>query len=93
MNIAVSQALASGLPVIATRHSGLPEQVHDGVHGLLVNEGDYRNLAKQMLFLVERPELWSRYGRAGREHVLRHYNEDDSIELQISLYEKIIREN
>jgi len=44
----VSDALALGLPVIATRHGGLPEQVIDGENGFVVDEGDYQALAERI---------------------------------------------
>lgn len=44
----VVEAAASGLPVVATRHSGIPEAVEDGVTGLLVPEGDAAALAEAL---------------------------------------------
>lgn len=90
MNIAVSQALAAGLPVIATRHSGFPEQVHDGVHGFLVNEGDVQALAEKIVYMIEHPELWHEMGVRGREHVQRHYDVDTAIERQVEVYERLV---
>ena len=58
MNLVITQALATGLPVITTRHSGLPDQVKDGVNGWLVDEGDYQTLAKKIVYFLDRPELW-----------------------------------
>ena len=90
MNISVSQAMASGLPVIATRHSGLPEQVHDGIHGLLVREGDCHDLAEKILSLMYRAHEWGAFGRRAREHVLVHYHAETNLRKQFTLYEKII---
>ena len=85
MNTVVSQALATGLPVVTTRHSGLPEQVTDGENGFLVNEGDYRALAERILRLVESPELLPELSGRSREHAAR-YDSDTLIERQIDVY-------
>ncbi|OGZ34750.1 MAG: hypothetical protein A2174_02265 [Candidatus Portnoybacteria bacterium RBG_13_41_18] len=90
MNVIISQALATGLPVIATRHSGLPDQVKDGQSGFLVNEGDYRELAEKILYLMDHPELWAQFGRFGRERVKAHYNSFLLIDDQVKYYKQII---
>jgi len=48
MPVALMGAMASGLPVISTRHSGIPELIGDGVSGLLVDERDAAGLAGAM---------------------------------------------
>jgi len=91
MNVIISQALASGLPVITTRHSGLPEQVIDGKNGFLVDEGDYKALAERILYMIEHPEIWAKLGRFGRLHVEKNYNSKVLIERQVSIYERLIK--
>jgi len=93
MNISISQAMASGLPIITTRHSGLPEQVHDGVHGFVVEEGDYKALAEKILYMIEHPEIWLELGRNGRAHVEKNYNSNLTIEKQVHIYYKLIHED
>jgi colanic acid/amylovoran biosynthesis glycosyltransferase len=89
VNTVVTQALACGLAVVTTRHSGLPEQVLDGVNGFVVEEGDWRALAERIAHLAEHPELLPELSRAGREHVTRHYNAATLIELQIAAYAEL----
>jgi colanic acid/amylovoran biosynthesis glycosyltransferase len=67
-------AQAAGVPVVATRHADIPEYVRDGESGLLAEEGDVEGIAECILQLVEAPERWAGMGRAGRDHVARHYN-------------------
>ena len=55
MNTIISQALATGLPVITTRHSGLPDQVIDGKNGFLVDEGDFTSLAERIIYFMDHP--------------------------------------
>lgn len=90
MNIIISQALATGLPVITTRHSGLPEQVVDGENGFLVDEGDYLSLAEAILFFMDHAEIWARLSAAGRRHVKENYNAHTLLDKQISCYEEVI---
>ena len=90
MNVVVSQALATGLPVIATRHSGLPEQVLDGVNGFLVEEGDYEALAERILDLYRNPQLVAEFGAAGRSHVANQYNATTLLEAQLTAYAELV---
>ncbi len=89
MNTVISQALATGLPVITTRHSGLPDQVIEGRDGFLVEENDYEALAEKIIYFSEHPELWPAMARFGREHVFKNYDSKILIERQISFYERL----
>ena len=69
----VIEAMASGLPVISTRVSGLPECVEHGATGLLVPERDPKALADALGELIARPERARALGRAGRLKVEREF--------------------
>ena len=92
MNTVISQALATGLPVITTYHSGLPDQVKDGKNGFLVGEGDYQALAARILYFIDHPEEWPQMSRFGREHVKKNYNSSSLIEKQIDCYRRVLGE-
>jgi glycosyltransferase involved in cell wall biosynthesis len=64
------------LPVVATRHAGIPEVVIDGSTGLLVEEGDVAGMAEAMLRLVLDPDLAERLGSAGQRRVKAHFTVD-----------------
>lgn len=70
----LKEALASGLPVVATRHGGNPELVEDGSSGFLVPERDVEALAGRILDLAENSHTWSRMSRAGRAHVEQEFD-------------------
>jgi colanic acid/amylovoran biosynthesis glycosyltransferase len=92
MNTVISQAMATGLPVITTAHSGLPEQVIDGKNGAVVPEGDFEALADKLVFLIEHPELWPEYGRFARERAGENYDSKKLIEFQIEQYLRLLPE-
>ena len=67
--VALMEALAAGLPVVASSLSGIPELVEDGKTGLLVPPGDPEALAEAVLSLVRDPELARGLGERGRARV------------------------
>jgi len=74
--VVLMEALAQGLPVLSTYHSGIPELVQDGKSGFLVPERDVNALAEKLEHLVKHQEIWADMGRAGRAYVERYYNID-----------------
>jgi colanic acid/amylovoran biosynthesis glycosyltransferase len=69
----LKEALATEMPVVATRHGGIPELVMPGENGLLVPERDPRALAEAIANLARHPESWPKLGKAGRKKVLQEY--------------------
>ena len=62
----VIEAMAAGVPVVGSRHAGIPEAVEDGRTGLLVPPGDPASLAAALQRLIDSPELRRRLGSAAR---------------------------
>lgn len=73
---AVIEAMAAGLPIVATRVGGIPEVIEHERSGLLVAPGDDRALAGGILRLIERPELAAQVGEAAREAVHGRFSFD-----------------
>ncbi len=71
---AVKEAMALGMPVLSTHHSGLPELVENGVSGYLVPERDASALKKCLSHLSKHPELWPQMGKAGRQHIEKEFD-------------------
>jgi colanic acid/amylovoran biosynthesis glycosyltransferase len=64
------EAMATGLPVVSTQHTGIPELVQDGISGCLVPERDVDALEYALGRLLMRPYSWAGLGEAGRRRVL-----------------------
>jgi colanic acid/amylovoran biosynthesis glycosyltransferase len=84
------EAMASGLPVVATRHGGIPEAVTDGVSGLLVPERDVEGLTASLFRIVENPARWVAMGAAASEAVAVKFAQSHQIEsLEAAYFEAI----
>lgn len=68
------EAMASGLPVLATTHGGIPEAVEHGLSGLLVSERDHGALAVEMFSLTAEPARYAAMSRAAAESVARTFD-------------------
>jgi polysaccharide biosynthesis protein PelF len=70
----IAEAGAARLPVVATRDGGTPQQIRDGVSGIFVPHEDPSAVAREVLRLIEQPELRARLGAALREKVVAEYS-------------------
>lgn len=68
------EAMASGLPVVATRHGGIPEAVEDGTCGLLCAEGDFDRLAENLVSLSESPDRFAQMSRAAAQRIAAEFD-------------------
>ncbi len=66
------EAMAAGLPVIATRHAGIPEIIENEKNGLLVDENNVEDLAKKILLLANNSELRQQLGTQAQKHATKN---------------------
>lgn len=78
--VAVVEAQMSGLPVVATRHAGIPEVVVDGETGYLVDEADIEGMAKAMIELAMYPDLARKMGDNGRKRAIEKFTMERHID-------------
>jgi glycosyltransferase involved in cell wall biosynthesis len=71
--VAILEAMVEGLPVVSTRHAGIPEEVEEGKTGYLVDEGQTGDMAERLLALAHAPELRKEMGHAGWRRVRNHF--------------------
>jgi len=88
----VLEAMAAGLPVVATGVGGTPEAVVDGVTGLLVGPGDPEMLARAISRLLDDPATRQAMGQAGRERVVQHFTVERMVAQIETLYEQLLVE-
>jgi colanic acid/amylovoran biosynthesis glycosyltransferase len=84
------EAQATGLPIISTFHSGIPEIVLDGQSGFLVPERDVDAMAGRLEYLIEHTEIWTEMGRAGRKFVEENFDIKKLNKQLVEIYENII---
>jgi colanic acid/amylovoran biosynthesis glycosyltransferase len=85
---AMLEAMATGLPPVATMHGGIPEAVDSGVNGILVEERDHRALGEALISLVEAPVKYPAMSRAAAEAVRERFD----LERQTDAIEQIYAE-
>jgi glycosyltransferase involved in cell wall biosynthesis len=75
----VLEAMAAGLPIVATRVGGIPELIDAGRTGMLVDADDAGALATSVIDLMDRPDFAHHLGRAARERAERRFSLDQMI--------------
>lgn len=87
----ILEAAACGLPVVATRHGGIPEAVEDGATGCLVAEGDVAALAERLIALARDAALRRKFGAAGRLRMEQRFDQAVQNGRREELYFELLR--
>ncbi len=87
--MAILEAMAAGLPIIATPVGGIPEVVKDGYNGFLVTPGDIEALTEKLAVLASNPHLCEVMGQRSREIAVRELDVKPYAERLIALYKTI----
>ncbi len=87
------EAMAAGVPVVATCVGGVPEVVADGVTGLLVEPGRPDQAATAVARLIGEGQLAHCLGQAGRRHVTSRFSLDRVAAQYLQLYRRVMRKN
>ncbi|NWG34535.1 MAG: glycosyltransferase [Chloroflexi bacterium] len=74
--VSILEASAAGVPVISTRHAGIPEVIRDGETGLLVDEHDVEGMSRHMLRLLEDRRYAKTLGSRGKAFIAENFNLD-----------------
>jgi glycosyltransferase involved in cell wall biosynthesis len=83
------QAMAAGVPIVATRVDGAPEAIMDGVNGFLLPVGDLPGMAQKIIFLLENPFETRTMGQQGAKMVAE-FDINKMMQQQEALYEELL---
>jgi len=72
--VALMDMMATGMPVITTRHSDIPEVVEGDISGLVAEEGDVQGLANYLVMIAENPDIWHSMVTNARARIEREFN-------------------
>jgi glycosyltransferase involved in cell wall biosynthesis len=86
--MSVLEAMAYGIPVVASRVGGIPEAVRDGEDGFLISPGDIQALTDRLRRLLADPSLRHRMGASARARAISLFGATDIVEQWLSLYRK-----
>jgi colanic acid/amylovoran biosynthesis glycosyltransferase len=84
------EAMATGLPVFATEHGGIPEAIQNGVSGVLVPERDHEALSRALLDAARDPSFLSHIGHAGATTVRKNFDLSTQAERLEEIYLRTI---
>jgi glycosyltransferase involved in cell wall biosynthesis len=85
------EAMASGLPIVASRLGGIPDIVREGENGILFEPGKVEELARALRYLVENPEERERMGQAGKR-LVRDYSWEEIARRTEAVYLELLEE-
>jgi glycosyltransferase involved in cell wall biosynthesis len=88
--MAILEAMAYGMPVIATPVGGIPDAVLAGETGLLVSPGDVAGLAQASIALLQDPARRARLGANARRHALEHFAAERVLEQLYGAYDRLL---
>ena len=89
--VVIMEAMALGLAVISTKHSGIPELVEDGKSGFLVNEKSAEELKSKIKYFWDNPKRIYEMGNEGRNIVEKNHDKDLLNEELYSIYKNLIQ--
>ena len=90
---ALLEAMACGLPVIATRIGGVVDVIRDRDNGLLVSPGNAGELRDALLLLLESPEIRTAISARAGETIRQYYHIDSVAERYLALYREVMHED
>jgi glycosyltransferase involved in cell wall biosynthesis len=88
--VAIIEACMSGLPVVATRHAGIPDVVRDGETGWLVEELDINQMAEYIIKMVSAPDLAQQMGENAADYARTYFTTSVRLEALRDCLHKVL---
>jgi glycosyltransferase involved in cell wall biosynthesis len=88
----VLEAMASGLPIIATNVGGTPEAIIDNQTGFLIPPGEPQAIADKIRYVIENPDIARQVGINAREYIKKHFSIEAMVKKTDELFENVIAE-
>jgi colanic acid/amylovoran biosynthesis glycosyltransferase len=84
--VVLMEAMAMGIPCVASRIAGIPELIRDGLDGFLAAASDDQAIVRAVARLMDDAELRRRMGEAAREHIEAEYNLENNIDVLAEIF-------
>lgn len=81
------EAMAAGLPIVATDVGGVREVIQDGKNGIIIPPGREDEMTMGIEYFLQNPELAYQFGQAGREHAMKNFSILNMVKKHIQLYQ------
>jgi glycosyltransferase involved in cell wall biosynthesis len=88
--LVVTEAMATGKPVIGTKVGGIPDQIIDGYNGFLVPPRDPEAIAQKILYISENPEKTKEMGKKARQLAEEKFNIEIRVKKIVTLYKELL---
>lgn len=88
--VGILEASAAGLPVVSTKHAGIPDVILNQKSGFLTEEHDTVGMADNIIKLIENPELAREMGAIGKQNIKENFNLKKHINILNDLLEKAV---
>ncbi len=89
-SMAILEAMSLGKPVIGSRIGGIPEQIRDGIEGILFEPGNVQELANALDALADSPEKARVMGLQGRARLSEKYALSKHMDTLLALYKELL---
>lgn len=89
--MSVLEAMAHGIPTVATAVGGVPHVIEDGVSGVLIDVDDEAALSESLASLLAKPELREELGRNGRDQIVRKFGLNRTVAQVVDIYVALMR--
>ncbi len=86
--VAIVEAMACEIPVIATKIDGFSEVMVDGKTGIMIEKEDYKAISDSLMYMYTHEKERVEFGKNGRKRVLDNYSWNENVKTMISVYEK-----